>query len=97
MRRSDKTKPNSIVQLPAWSLEISRGTFNLGPIDFYVKEGVLIPRPDTEVLVEEIIELCKDKEQVDILDIGTGSGAITVSLAKYIENANLTSFDINDK
>ena len=65
-------------------------------LDFYVKEGVLIPRPDTEVLVEEIIELCKDKEQVDILDIGTGSGAITVSLAKYIENANLTSFDISD-
>ncbi len=65
-------------------------------LDFYVKEGVLIPRPDTEVLVEEIIELSKDKEQVDILDIGTGSGAITVSLAKYIENANLTSFDISD-
>ena len=65
-------------------------------LDFYVKEGLLIPRPDTEVLVEEIIELCKDKEKVDILDIGTGSGAITVSLAKYIENANLTSFDISD-
>lgn len=65
-------------------------------IDFYVKEGVLIPRPDTEVLVEELIELCKDKNKVNILDIGTGSGAITVSLAKYLENANLTSFDISD-
>lgn len=64
-------------------------------LDFYVKEGVLIPRPDTETLVEEIIDLCKDKE-VNILDIGTGSGAITVSLAKYLSNANLTSFDIAD-
>lgn len=64
-------------------------------LDFYVKEGVLIPRPDTETLVEEIIYLCKDKE-VNILDIGTGSGAITVSLAKYLSNANLTSFDIAD-
>lgn len=64
-------------------------------LDFYVKEGVLIPRPDTETLVEEIIDLCKDKE-VNILDIGAGSGAITVSLAKYLSNANLTSFDIAD-
>ncbi|HSQ88808.1 peptide chain release factor N(5)-glutamine methyltransferase [Romboutsia sp.] len=65
-------------------------------LDFFVKEGVLIPRPDTEPLVEEIIDLCKDKEKVEILDIGTGSGAITISLAKYIEKSKLTSFDISD-
>ncbi|RDY26092.1 peptide chain release factor N(5)-glutamine methyltransferase [Romboutsia weinsteinii] len=65
-------------------------------LDFFVKEGVLIPRPDTEPLVEEVIELCKEKEEVNILDIGTGSGAITVSLAKYIEKSRLTSFDISD-
>lgn len=65
-------------------------------LDFYVKEGVLIPRPDTEALVEEVIELCKDKGDVSILDIGTGSGAITVSLAKYIRNSKLMSFDISD-
>lgn len=64
-------------------------------LDFYVKEGVLIPRPDTETLVEEIIEICKDK-YVNILDIGTGSGAITVSLAKYLPKSKLTSFDISD-
>lgn len=65
-------------------------------LDFYVQEGVLIPRPDTEVLVEEIIELCKGREGINILDIGTGSGAITVSLAKYIKGSKLTSFDISD-
>lgn len=65
-------------------------------LDFYVKEGVLIPRPDTEPLVEELIEICKDKNNINILDIGTGSGAITISLAKYLENASLTSFDISD-
>lgn len=65
-------------------------------LDFFVKEGVLIPRPDTETLVEEIIEICKDRKNVSILDIGTGSGAITVSLAKYIENSNVTSFDISE-
>ena len=65
-------------------------------LDFYVQEGVLIPRPDTEVLVEEVIEIAKDKGQIEILDIGTGSGAITVSLAKYLENAKLTSVDISE-
>ena len=65
-------------------------------LDFYVQEGVLIPRPDTEILVEEVIEIAKDKGEVNILDIGTGSGAITVSLAKYLENAKVTSVDISD-
>ncbi|WP_296646257.1 peptide chain release factor N(5)-glutamine methyltransferase [Romboutsia sp. 13368] len=66
-------------------------------LDFFVKEGVLIPRPDTETLVEEIIELCKNKnEEINIVDIGTGSGAITVSLAKYIENSKVISLDISD-
>ncbi len=65
-------------------------------LDFYVQEGVLIPRPDTEVLVEEVIELGKNKGPINILDIGTGSGAITVSLAKYLDNAKVTSVDISD-
>ena len=66
-------------------------------LDFFVMEGVLIPRPDTETLVEEIIQLCKNKnEEINIVDIGTGSGAITVSLAKYIKNSKITSLDISD-
>ena len=65
-------------------------------LDFYVEEGVLIPRPDTEILVEEVIELGKNKGSINILDIGTGSGAITVSLAKYLNNAKITSVDISD-
>lgn len=65
-------------------------------LDFYVKEGVLIPRADTEILVEEVIELGKDRGHINILDIGTGSGAITVSLAKYLENATVTSVDISE-
>ena len=65
-------------------------------LDFYVKEGVLIPRPDTEPLVEELIELSSDKRNINILDIGTGSGAITISLAKYLPNSNVTSFDMYD-
>ncbi|TQQ83993.1 peptide chain release factor N(5)-glutamine methyltransferase [Peptacetobacter hominis] len=70
-------------------------------LDFYVHEGVLIPRPDTEPLVEEIIDICsadeyRKKETIDIIDIGTGSGAITVSLAYYIKNSFVTSCDISE-
>ena len=47
-------------------------------------------------MVEEVIEIGNNKGEIEILDIGTGSGAITVSLAKYLDNANLTSVDISD-
>ncbi len=69
-------------------------------LDFYVEEGVLIPRPDTETLVEKIINLVKNSEykdkHINILDIGTGSGAIALSLAYYIKNASITAIDISD-
>ena len=69
-------------------------------LDFKVKEGVLVPRPDTEVLVEKIIEFVEDgyfagKENISIADIGTGSGAITLSLAHFIENSFVYSVDIS--
>ena len=65
-------------------------------LDFFVKEGVLIPRPDTEILVEEIINICNNRTGLNILDIGTGSGAITISLAKYLDKSHVVSADISD-
>lgn len=65
-------------------------------LDFFVKEGVLIPRPDTETLVEEIINICNNRTGLNILDIGTGSGAITISLAKYLDKSHVVSADISD-
>ena len=64
---------------------------------FYVDENVLIPRPDTEVLVEEVIKLAKSINAKKILDLCTGSGAIAVSLAKYIEGSQITATDISRK
>ena len=64
---------------------------------FYVDENVLIPRPDTEVLVEEVIKLAKSINAKKILDLCTGSGAIAVSLAKYIEGIQITATDISRK
>ncbi len=68
-------------------------------LEFYVREGVLIPRPDTETLVELIINMTKDKfsrQELKILDLGTGSGAIAVSLAYYLKNSVVTAIDISD-
>ena len=64
-------------------------------LDFFVNENVLIPQPDTEVLVEEVINISKMIEKPRILDLCTGSGAIAVALKKYIEKANVSSSDIS--
>ncbi len=66
-------------------------------IDFYVDENVLVPRSDTEILVEETISIAKEHNKREILELCTGSGAIAISIAKYIENANITATDISGK
>ncbi len=64
-------------------------------LSFSVSRDVLIPRPETEELVEWILEDCNHQEQLNILDIGTGSGCIAISLAKNLPNAKVTAFDIS--
>jgi len=69
-------------------------------LDFEVNENVLIPRPETEELVEWIIteNAAIDKtKKLKILDIGTGSGCIAISLAKNLPNANVFAIDVSKK
>jgi release factor glutamine methyltransferase len=69
-------------------------------LDFEVDSSVLIPRPETEELVEWILESQKSKvksQKLRILDIGTGSGCIAISLAKNISEAQVFAIDVSEK
>lgn len=65
-------------------------------LDLYIKEGVLIPRPDTEIVVEKVIELAGSTKGLNIIDMCTGTGAIAVSLAVYLKNSKVYAVDISE-
>lgn len=72
----------------------------VGNVEFYglkliVNESVLIPRPETELLVEKIINESDKSESLKILDIGVGSGNISLSLLKNLPNTNVVAIDIS--
>ncbi len=62
-------------------------------LEFKVNPSVLIPRPETEILVETVIENSNKEEQLKILDIGTGSGNIAISISKHLINSKVWGID----
>lgn len=64
-------------------------------LDFQVTSAVLIPRPDTEILVETALQRLKETDNPQILDLGTGSGAICVSMLANLPSAKATTVDIS--
>jgi release factor glutamine methyltransferase len=76
----------------------------IGETEFYslpfkVTPETLIPRPETELLVDKVIEQCQqnysDEDDIQILDVGTGSGCIAIAIAKSVENSGITAVDIS--
>ena len=63
--------------------------------EFYVNKNTLIPRPDTEIIVEQILKFTKNKNNLRILDIGVGSGCILLSILKEKKNFYGTGIDIS--
>ena len=74
------------------------GSSNFMGLQLRVDPSVLIPRPETETLVEQVMILCKEMESADeisIIELGTGSGNIAIALAKFVKNASIVSIDCN--
>ena len=68
-------------------------------LELEVEKGVLIPRPETELLVENILDYCEEEElkSPNIVEVGPGSGAIMVSLGHYLSEAKILGIDISEK
>jgi len=64
---------------------------------FKITEGVLIPRPDTEIIIEEVLKLTKNRSKLKLLDIGIGSGCILLSILKEKKNFYGTGVDLSEK
>ena len=64
--------------------------------EFFVNENVLIPRPDTEIIIEQILKIYKDKKKINFLDIGFGSGCILLSILKERNDFIATGVDISN-
>ncbi len=67
-------------------------------LDFIINKNVLVPRPDTELMVDEALNLVThNAKRVTLVDVGTGSGCVIISLAKQIKKLNLLATDISKK
>ena len=64
---------------------------------FKVSDGVLIPRPDTEIIIEEFLKLTKNKSKLKVLDIGVGSGCLLLSILKEKKDFYGTGIDVSKK
>lgn len=66
-------------------------------IEFAVNQNVLIPRPDSETLVDEVLSYYKRDDSIDILELGVGSGCLLLTILKYMQNASGTAVDIKEE
>jgi len=66
-------------------------------MNFFINQSVLVPRPETELLIENAIEIFKNHESPNILELGTGSGIISIVLQKELSNPDITAIDISEE
>ena len=100
IKKEDKDKIREMLVLRAKKrkpLQYILGEWEFYGLPFKVTEGVLIPRADTEILVEQCIQLMREVEEPNILDIGSGTGAISIAIANELKSSSVTGIDINEK
>ncbi len=76
-------------------IEYITNSANFYADSFYVDSNVLIPRPETEILVDLVVSTCKGIKKPRIVEIGTGSGIVSIMLAKLLPSAVITAIDIS--
>ena len=104
--RMDDLAPDRLVQqlnelvqqrLTGYPLQYLLGEWEFFGLPFFVGEGVLIPRADTEVLVETALELCDGMFAPQVCDLCSGSGCIPIALSRHLpEQASLTAVELSD-
>ena len=99
LKKDDLNKFNTLINERSYGKPIS---YILGKKDFWkyefeIKRDVLIPRPDTEIIIEETLKTLKNKSSLKILDIGVGSGCILLSILKEKKNFYGVGIDISKK
>lgn len=77
-------------------LQYIKGSQEFYGLEFMVESGVLIPRPETEILVEKTIEVISDLREPNLLELGVGSGCISISVLHSVGSANAVGVDISD-
>lgn len=78
-------------------LEYILGSVSFYSKEFEIKEGVLIPRPETELLIDRAVELLKDLNSPLIIEIGTGSGVVAIMLATLLKDSKIVATDVSLK
>lgn len=79
-------------RLKAWSIAVLIGQKEFYGLNFIVNKNVLVPRPETELIIDEVLKIFQEKpNNYSIIDLGTGSGAIIITLAKILKN-NILKF-----
>ncbi|MBR4318738.1 MAG: peptide chain release factor N(5)-glutamine methyltransferase [Oscillospiraceae bacterium] len=78
-------------------LQYILGEWEFYGLKIFVGKGVLIPRPETELLIDKILEFSKNRKNLKILDLCTGSGCIALALKKFLPDAEISAVDTSEK
>ena len=99
LKKSSLIKFKNLIKKRSIGTPISylTGKKNFWNYDFKINNNVLIPRPDTELIIQETLKLMKNKNKLRVLDIGTGSGCIILTLLKELKNFSGIGIDISKK
>jgi release factor glutamine methyltransferase len=94
---AERNRFKTLIQrrVDGWPVAYLIGERGFYLLDFEVSPAVLVPRPETEILVAEALAFLKPRTAPAVLDIGTGSGCIAISIAHQKKDAQVTAIDIS--